>query len=218
VKFATYDIIDSCGYISVPYFHGGNLKLILAFADTIQTALRKLDSSSLKGWIIDLRDNSGGNMEPMIAGLGPLFDAERLGSLVDVNGDKESWGYKDGTYYWENEMQVTVSAPLVLSKRLPIAVLIGPQTGSSGEIVAISFIGNGITRTFGQPTWGVTTGNGAFDLPDGARMMLTSTIMADRKGKLYHGRIEPDEIIKKGSDSKDYIEIQSAVKWILSEN
>jgi len=214
IKYPIYKINESCGYISVPYFHGGNPKLILAFADSLQNALRKLDSQNIKGWIIDLKENTGGNMEPMIAGLGPLFDSGKLGSLVDVNGKKESWSYKDGTYYWENKKIVTVSNPVKLSHRIPIAVLISSQTGSSGEAVVVSFIGNTMTKTFGQPTWGLTTGNGSFDLLDGGRMMLASTRMANRNEKVYYGRILPDELIEKPTNKKQDKEIRAAINWI----
>jgi carboxyl-terminal processing protease len=215
IKYPSYKIIDRCGYISVPYFHGGNSKLILSFADTLQSALRKLYASNIKGWIIDLRENTGGNMEPMLAGLGPIFSAEKLGYLVDVNNRKESWSYKDGTYYWENKKILTVSNPVTLSHDIPIAVLISSQTGSSGECVVVSFIGNSMTRIFGQPTWGLTTGNGSFDLSDGARIMLASTRMADRNGKIYYGSIEPDERLERNKNPED--EIQYAVNWILGK-
>jgi carboxyl-terminal processing protease len=217
IKYPSYKIIDNCGYISVPYFHGGNPKLIHAFADTLQEALRKLNSSNIKGWIIDLRENTGGNMEPMLAGLGPIFNTEKLGSLVDVNGRKESWSYKDGTYYWENKKILTVSNPVKIAHNIPIAVLISSQTGSSGECVVVSFIGNGMTKTFGQPTWGLTTGNGSFDLPDGARMMLASTRMADRNGKVHIGSIPPDEILEPDKSEEVDNGIQIAVNWILNK-
>jgi hypothetical protein len=216
IKYPYCKIVDRCGYIHVPYFHDGNPLHIRAYADTLQSCLGKLDSSNIKGWIIDLRENTGGNMEPMLAGLGPIFNAEKLGSLVDVNGKKESWSYKDGTYFWENKGILTVTSPVKLSHQLPIAVLISSQTGSSGECVVISFIGNRMTRTFGQPTWGLTTGNGSFDLSDGARMMLASTRMADRNGKVYTGRIVPDEILEQKKNANSDNEINMAIHWILN--
>ncbi len=211
-------IIDGCGYISVPHFPGGNAKLMLGYADTIQAEIKKLDKSGIKGWIIDLRENTGGNMEPMIAGLGPLFSSDKLGSLIDINNKPDSWYYKDGRYFGDGYEGWSVSNPVILTSKLPIAVLTSNQTGSSGEILAISFIGNANTKSFGQPTWGLTTGNGSFDLMDGARMMLASTIMADRNGKLYHGRIDPNEMIEQSSDNKDDMGIKTAINWIVSKH
>ena len=192
IEFARSKNIEGCGYILVPPFHGGNQLLISAYCDTIQSELGRLDRDGVKGWIVDLRQNTGGNMEPMVAGLGPLFDRGKLGSLVDVDGLAESWSYRNGAYCWDDDTLSRAPHPVVLSEQRPIAVLIGPQTGSSGEAITISFVGNSRTVLIGQPTWGLTTGNGGFDLPDSARMMLASTIMADRTGKLYRGKIQPD--------------------------
>lgn len=74
-----------------------------------------------------------------------------------------------------------------------------------------------MTKTFGQPTWGLTTGNGSFDLTDGGRMMLASTRMADRNGKVYYGSIEPDERLEQNKNAKVDTEIQTAINWILNK-
>jgi hypothetical protein len=214
IEFPSYKIIDSCGYILVPPFHGGNQKQILAYADTLQSAIHKIYGAAIKGWIIDLRENTGGNMSPMIAGLGPLFSQEKLGSLIDVNGKPESWYYKEGKYYWDNDTGWKVTKPVQLPVQLPIAVLTGGQTGSSGEAVVISFIGNTKTKFFGQPTWGLTTGNGSFKLKNGSQIFLASTIMADRNGKLYYHSIQPDVLV----DDKNENLIKIVVKWISENN
>ncbi len=217
IIFAKSRIIDSCGYLWIPHFAGGNKMLMLAFADTIQAMITKLNSVGIKGWLIDLRQNTGGNMEPMIAGLGPLFNSDKLGSLIDVNNKSECWYYKDGKYWGDGYDGWSVSNPVILKSQLPIAVLTSDQTGSSGEIVAISFIGNANTKSFGKPTWGLTTGNGGFDLMDGARIMLASTVMADRNGKIYHGAITPDEVVAEDSNNSEDLTIGKAISWIESK-
>jgi len=214
ISYPEFDNINSCGYILVPAFHGGNEDLMKAYADSLQSGIQTLNNESIKGWIIDLRKNTGGNMEPMITGLGPLFNSEKLGSLVDVNSDSESWYYKKGSYFWDNEQGISVSNHSKIILDLPQAILTSSQTGSSGEIVVISFKGNPNTKFFGQPTWGLTTGNGAFDLPDGARMMLASTIMADRNGVQYTGPIVPDVEIGVNDKGEDYT-LGAAIEWIL---
>jgi carboxyl-terminal processing protease len=209
IEFPKHKLIGQYGYLSIPKFDGGNKKLIKAFADTIQEAIKKLDARGVKGWIIDLRDDMGGNMAPMIAGLGPLFSADTLGYLVDAYGKKDSWAYKDYMEY--------VTNPVVVSRQRPVAVLTAHNSGSSGEIVVISFIGNANTKSFGQPTWGLTTGNGGFDLMDGARMMLASTVMADRNGKLYHGSIVPDVMVNEANPKVDET-LNKAIEWLDARN
>ena len=214
IEFPSCTLIDSCGYILVPPFHGGNQKQILAYADSLQRGIEKLSKSGIKGWIVDLRNNTGGNMEPMIAGLGPLFSAEKLGALIDVNGQPSAWYYKDGRYYGDDYKGWSVSKPFRLMSRLPLAVLTSGQTGSSGEVVTISFIGNANTRSFGKPTWGLTTGNGSFDLKDGSQIFLASTIMSDRNGKKYTVAIDPDITIEDNPATASDETISEALKWI----
>ncbi len=214
IQFPSYKVLDNIGYILVPPFHGGNPIQMKAYADSMQLALEDLYNAQIKGWIIDLRQNTGGNMEPMIAGLGPLFSSEKLGSLIDVNGNSESWYYKDGKYFGDGYEGWTVSKTIELSS-LPVAVLTSNQTGSSGEIVTISFIGNSNTKSFGQPTWGLTTGNGSFVLKDGSQIFLASTVMSDRNGKEYTARIAPDYVIDDDPTTEKDEVIDTAKEWIL---
>lgn len=213
LQYASGKVIDGIGYILVPAFHGGNPEHILQFADSLQKTIQNLYATGIKGWIVDLSENTGGNMSPMVAGLGPLFSSDTLGYLVDVNKKRNGWFYSKGKYYWNDSPGMEVTSPVTLSLRLPIAVLTGPQTGSSGEAVAISFIANQNTRSFGKSTWGLTTGNGSFALPDGSQIYLASTIMADRTGKLYPHGISPDEPVTGKTEEM----IQAATKWILSQ-
>jgi peptidase S41-like protein len=52
------------------------------FAEKIQGLIALNDCIDMRGWIVDLRDNRGGNMWPMIAGLGPILGEGVLGAFV----------------------------------------------------------------------------------------------------------------------------------------
>ena len=219
VENADCKVVDGYGYIRVPGFHSGNKKLIRGFAENLQAEIKKLSQAGIKGWIIDLRGNSGGNQEPMIAGLGPLFSAVKLGSLVDINGKYSSWNYDKGLYFFDDDKANgwRISTPVVLTSQLPIAVLTDAQAGSSGEIAAISFVGNARTKSFGQPTMGLTTGNGSFDLPDGSQMFIASTHMVDRNGKVYSRPVVPDVLVEVGKDGKRDMVLEAAEKWLKKQ-
>jgi len=214
IEMPSSRIESGYGHVLVPPFHGGDSMFISKYSSHLQNELNGLYKQNIKGWIIDLRENTGGNMEPMIAGLGPVFDSKVLGHLVDVNGGTEAWIYDNGKYMWDDVVVFKMTNPFVFANQLPIAVLMSHQTGSSGEIVLISFIGNQNTRTFGQPSWGLTTGNGAFDLIDGSRMHLASTRMADRNGNVFYGSIEPDEFIESSSDKDHDPVLHRAIEWL----
>ena len=203
------------GYISVPGFHGNDSILKKAFADTIQRQLQELYASNIDGWVVDLRPNDGGNMHPMIAGLEPLFSSDTLGFLINIHGEKEAWGRNEQFKKEDPESYVEVDHPVTFEKQLPMAILYGSATGSSGEIVIISFIGNYKTRSFGQPSFGLTTGNGEFKMPDGSYLFLASTQMADRNATIYSERVTPDVVIEKGQSNSN-LEIDKAIEWLDS--
>jgi C-terminal processing protease CtpA/Prc len=77
----------------------------------------------------------------------------------------------------------------------PVAVLTGQLTASSGEAVAIAFRARPSTRSFGAPTFGVSTANVGIRLSDGAVLNLTVSTMGDRTGRLYGAAVPPDEAV-----------------------
>ncbi|KUJ52963.1 S41 family peptidase [Chryseobacterium sp. JAH] len=204
-------IAGNIGYIMVPGFSSVNSKLGNSFAAKIQQMIEKLDTENdIKGWIVDLRTNTGGNMFPMIAGLGPLIGDGTLGYFTDGK-KKTPWKYKNGkTNYTKT------SKPYHLkNENNRIAVLIGPMTASSGEATAISFIGKTNVRTFGTPSAGLTSANKGFKLSDGKMILLASSYEMDRTGKNYTGKIQPDELVEPSKDLNNDNQIQLATQWIL---
>lgn len=212
VDFSTASWVGTNALIAVPGFHSNDSRHIQAFADTLQAQLRQFSDAGATGWIIDLRGNDGGNMAPMLAGLEPLFTADTLGYLIDVEGNAEPWGRGGAFAQAEGEDYVAVVDQTVLPRQLPIAVLYGSRTGSSGEIVILSFVGNANTRSFGTPSMGLTTGNGEFELPDGAYMFMASTRMADRFRRVYPGPVTPDVVL----DSEDQA-LEAAAAWLAGQ-
>jgi carboxyl-terminal processing protease len=85
-------ITNSVGYINLPWFDSGNKKSCILFADTLQSVVKNLDAANgLKGWIIDLRDNLGGNNWPMLVRIGSLYETNKVGEFVYPNGKKTDW-------------------------------------------------------------------------------------------------------------------------------
>jgi C-terminal processing protease CtpA/Prc len=73
--------------------------------------------------------------------------------------------------------------------------LIGPLTASSGEFITLALRNRPATRLFGQPTFGLPTGNETKELPDGALLFLTVCLGADRSGETFDRPIPPDEAV-----------------------
>jgi hypothetical protein len=201
------------GDVLVPACDGSRKGAGQAYIARLLGVVRKLDQQNPQGWIVDLRGNGGGDMWPMLAGIGPVLGEGQLGAFVRPDGGKKKWFYRDGKALEGNE--VAEAAPQVYRlKRAapPVAVLTDKKTASSGEAIAIAFSGRPKARRFGQPTAGVSTANEVFRLSDGAMLCLTVATMADRTGKVYGGAVEPDEKVEtKGK--KDAV-LRAAVAWL----
>ena len=202
---------NKIGYIAVFEFNAQAKEEVNKYADQIQNMIIELDKQLVCGWIVDLSENLGGNMYPMIAGLGALIGEGDLGSFKDAMGYTTAWYYRDGQAGEGNVPHAKVSHPEFLfdPDETPVAVLIGPQTASAGEATAISFRGRPNTRFFGKPSYGLTTGNEVFPLGDGALIILTVAVELDRTGQEYGGKIVPD---------LDTLNAETeAIEWLLAQ-
>lgn len=215
------------GYVRVPGFGGGHLT---EFADSIQMSVRDQEEAGACGWVVDLRGNGGGNMWPMLAGLGALVGEGRLGEFHTADGVSGVWFQEGGvtgidpTDGGERVEVARVTEPFRLDRHPPVAVLFDRGTGSSGEAVAIAFIGRPATRSFGVTTYGYTTSNQGFRMPDGANIVLTVGVNADRDGRPYPTAVEPDERVEIRPDGtvpetaphpdRDR-QLRSALEWLL---
>lgn len=215
---------NNIGYISIPQFTSTDPAELERFATTIQEIIRSLDNKvPVIGWVVDLRNNNGGNMYPMIAGLGPLLDEGNLGFFIkDIDGqkNKKRWFYENGASGYDTQKYVKVNNPYkIRNPSIKIAVLIGSVTASSGEIVAASFIGKPNTRLFGSPTAGFTTGNEVFHLSDGTEIVLATSFIADRTQKIYRDKIAPDEFIDfRNIDGIIYdLGFKKVEKWLMTK-
>src|SRR6185437_9795162 len=186
----------------VPKCFPDNDKQFVAFETKIQQLIASLDSARPEGWIVDLRGNVGGNMWPMIAGLGPLLgESDNLGQSFTTSGHSVVT-YRDGVASEVEDTGERAAYPRVdgtpykMKDSPAVAVLIDSSTGSSGEAVAIALRGRPRTRFFGEHTEGVSTVNEVFKLSDGASMWLTIGVDADRTGKQYLNGLDPDETVK----------------------
>jgi C-terminal processing protease CtpA/Prc len=213
-------------YVRVPFWGPPTMEPTLA--DTLQNMIRRNDEAGACRWIVDLRMNGGGNMWPMLAGIGPLLGDTLIGGTVSPRG-RASWIYRDGaaTFIHEDgraETFVRTTNPAVsVRTRLPaVAVLIDAGTGSSGEAVAIAFKGRPNTRFFGSPTAGASTSNQGYRLPDGRNMVLTVGTMVDRNGRTYGMPVPPDEFVRTPLQGPSMLRgdpvIAAALQWLEAQS
>ena len=158
----------------------------------------------IKGVVLDLRGNTGGDMGPMATAVSSLLPD---GELVyyhyrsyDVpvtlkNGVVSNAGTGGRSLYPEEKLNV------------PVAILTDDMTASSGEALMLCFRGLENTRTFGAPTAGYTSVNMLYNMYDGAQMYLTVAFDKARTGEIFKEMpIEPDV----ATDSP----LEAALEWL----
>lgn len=202
---------NNIGYIYIPGFASTSDTTSVNFANKIQSLIKELDTQNeIEGWIVDLRENDGGNMFPMIAGLGPLTGEGTLCHYIDNNISYKLYYTNGATGVGKGESMLKVKKPYLLrNQNVPIAVLVSSMTASSGEMTAISFIGKPKVKLIGQPTGGYTTLNRTYKLFDGSEFNLAIGCVSDRNNNKYLGKIQPDIVV----DEKEDI-INVAQDWI----
>lgn len=190
---ATPEIPENIGYIFVTGFSSPNESEIIAFAQRLQDIIQEKDSPDILGWIVDLRINTGGNMWPMLAGIGPILGEGISGYFIGAIGEESSWAYSEGKSISGQRTITQVQNPYSLFNENPkVAVLLDKATASSGEAIAISFINRVNTASFGSPTCGLSTANSSFNLSDDSSLLLTTATMADRQKNTFGNSIQPD--------------------------
>ena len=189
-----------------------------SFIEQFHCELEKIIPLVSKGWIIDLRNNSGGNVYPMIASISNFISNQNVGGC-----------YYYGTNYPEHVLKNTfdgqsfhMNDQLIFSYKknypigtitLPAVVLIGEKTGSSGEALALALERQSNIILAGQSTFGLATGNELMALPDNlGHYMLTICHDLDKNDKpLLNEKVEPEIYLMSNAD-----QIYEAKKIIIN--
>ena len=158
----------------------------------------------IKGVVLDLRGNTGGDMGPMATAVSSLLpDGELMYyhyRSYDVpvtlkDGVISNAGTGGKSLYPDEKLNV------------PVAILTDGMTASSGEALTLCFRGLENVRTFGAPTAGYTSVNMLYSLYDGAQLYLTVAFDKARTGEVFEETpIEPDVV----TDSP----LEAALEWL----
>jgi C-terminal processing protease CtpA/Prc len=155
----------------------------------------------MKGLIIDLRKHQGGNMWVFIK------------SLVDILGDTTLLAFtnkkitkKQG---WSNNIgNSTKFKTKELKVKIPIAVIFGKKTSSSGEFSAAVFKGRTNSKSFGEKTAGYLSANYPIKINDKYSLFLTAYLT-----QTVDMEFSKNEYLL--PDVKTTKPITEAKKWIL---
>ena len=184
---------DGIAVVKLPPF-SGNRDEGIKYAKTVLEAL----PDDINGVVIDLRDNRGGNMYPMISAVHRFIPDD---DILRFRTRKRT--------QWIQLPFVIQGTGVERMSRIecPVAILINEWTASSGEATLLCFRGLDYVRVFGSPTAGYASANQPFPIPGGDQLVLTTGCDVARTGEVFcDDPIDPDEL----TDTP----LEDALEWV----
>lgn len=137
------------GYIQVTEFDD-------VTTDQYKEALEDLENQGMKGLVVDLRNNPGGNVDTVTDMLDLMLPEGTTLSIKDKQG-------KESVYESDDEHQFTK----------PLVVLVNENSASASEIFSSAIQTFGTGEVVGTTTYGKGVVQQIFDLKDGTSVKLT---------------------------------------------
>lgn len=167
-----------------------------------------LDQPGVRGLVLDLRDTgSGGNSRVARGLMGRLVDRLRPYQVHEAVGEARASGIRR---VWIEQV-----APRGRFFRGPVAVLVGPWTGSMGEGIAIGLHGARGTPVFGRPMAGLLGALGEEQLPhSGIAVRLPTERLSHVDGTPREAFV-PCAVRWRAGASREAAELDAARAWVL---
>ncbi|WP_164845567.1 S41 family peptidase [Anaerosphaera multitolerans] len=201
IEYPTTEYKDNILTLKLPSYVGTK-EQGQKYADTLANKI--ITSKNLKGVVVDLRENGGGDMGPMLAGLAPLLPD---GNLMYFESNRGTSPVKLTKGLISGGGMPTRAKVGHIKVKTKVAILTGENTASSAEATFISFMGLDNVKSFGKPTAGYASANTVIPLADGAEMVLTIARDKARTGEVFaEDPIVPDMV----TDNP----LEEAIKWI----
>lgn len=176
------------GYVAISQFSEKT-------AGEMKDTLERLRSAKIKGLILDLRDNPGGELKAAVdvaknfIPKGPIVYIDfRVGRDEEYRSDGNAW-------------------------RLPLVVLINGNSASAAEILAGAVKDTGAGILIGSKTFGKGVVQTVFPLENGAALKLTTArYLTPSRNDINEKGILPDVVISQPENQAVDIQLQKALE------
>lgn len=166
------------GLITIPGFGSGD-------DEVFKSVLEKLIVSGCEKFVLDVRNNAGGNIETISRILDFLLKDGELFTVTDKSGATNT------------VLSDTNSVPY------PLAVLINEGTVGGAEIFAAALGNDERVSLFGTKTYGKATTQSVFALSTGGAVSVSTNIYTPKGGKTFEGvGVQPDAVVELTADQK----------------
>lgn len=186
------------GYIYLSGYLAENIDSARAYVERMHADIDRVTPAVACGWVVDLRGNTGGVPEPMLVAVEPF-----------VSRDSVQTEERAGIAAWFGQRSPMTRRAL---EQAYVALLVGLQTGSAGERVALLLRRRAHTRTFGSTTARATSRRSMYRLPDGASLAIATAPMRQGASRGLEP-IVPDETVPSDGTSGDPV-LRAAARWL----
>ena len=181
VQTVSYEMKDeSIGYIRVTEFDKVTY-------EQFKEAITDLNNQEMKGLVIDLRSNPGGNLSTVVEMLDLLLPKGMIVYTEDKNGERDEY-VSDANREYDG----------------PLAVLVNGYSASASEIFAGAIQDYKVGTIVGTTSYGKGIVQQLFPLTDGTCVKLTVSEYFTPNGRNIHGvGIEPDVEVEYKADEEN---------------
>lgn len=201
---SVFDLTLTPEHVIIPTVVSGMLEdgiaymQILEFANTtsqrVKEDLEKLEGLGMKALIIDLRNNTGGSVQPALEIADYLLEG---GNIVSVKY-KENSGNASTLY--------AASQDTLIDTSIPIALLVNGGTASASEILTAALCENGRAFSIGDTTFGKGIMQSVIPYGDGFIQFTSANYYTPNGSSIHEIGITPDILMEEVEFSEEEIE------------
>ena len=168
-------------------------------AEEMQEKVSKLlEENEVKGLIVDVRDNGGGDFDAALSIASLFLNGEDIVQVADAKG------------------RITVHKSMPGGYQAPMIVLVNRNSASASEILAGALQDNDRALIVGEKTYGKALVQTVFVLPDGGALKLTTAkYYTPNEKDINEVGIVPDYIVEQPPSSGQDLQLQKAVELLL---
>lgn len=163
--------------------------------------------------VVDLTGQTGGAAWPQMIVLEPLFSPGNTSRFINRNNVR--YPLTNPKYFESMKERIGQLPPNALERfrGQKFGVVYAAVTASAGEMIAVALLGEtGRSRSFGEPTYGLTTGNVSVTMPDNSRLLVTTTRYALGDLPAIRGKLLPDV------PAPAAMAVQQAAEWATEQS
>ncbi len=178
------------GYIKLNQFHAHS-------AQEMAASINKMEQQKVKGVILDLRNNGGGDFDAAVSIADLFLGTSEVVSIKDARGHETVHNANPG------------------GDTSPMVVLVNRNSASASEILAGALQDNGRSILVGEKTFGKGLVQTVYPLADGGALKLTTQKYFTPNGTdINEIGINPDIVVQNADTGEQDLQLERAIEYL----